>query len=390
MRLRGALVILSVLLLGGTLLVSAPAVAAGIGTGAVSVKGPGSELVPGTTIEIRKDTCTGSPVWLTTTTSRPDAYGAFGIGLAPGDYCVVTLAAPAPYERAANVSFTMEQRPGNWVTVWLPGPPPVVTGAVVAKDSTGAGINGVTAFISQGPCGSAGAGVWRNTTATSQWSTGGFGISLPAGDYCTTTEGVPEGYQGPTPTTVTVTAPSPTWITIWLTEIPITGSGAASIYVDFMSDTRIVEFSCPDCTGETEVWAWDQAQSWDMLVSAVGSYPIGRFAVGILDLEPVRYRQIEVTANAPWTLKIMDVSRARQVWSSATGTGDDVVAFNAPGTSATLSHHGAGYFGVASFSRSGYLELLVETEGDYWGRVPARAPSLVQVYSAGSWQIDVE
>lgn len=197
----------------------AAAASAAIGTGAVSIKGPSSELLPGVTVEIRRDNCDGQAVWRTTTTSRPDAYGAFGIGLRAGQYCIRTLSVPAPYSLPADVAFTMQERPGNWVTVWVPGPI-IVTGAVVAKNSRGVPLNGVTAHIRRGSCDMQGPGVWQNTTAANQWADGGFGISLATGVHCVTTLGVPAGYQTPSPFSVTVTRPSPYWLTVW---VPGTG-----------------------------------------------------------------------------------------------------------------------------------------------------------------------
>lgn len=190
-----------------------------IGTGAVSIKGPSSELLPGVTVEIRKDTCDGPAVWLTTTTDRSDAYGAFGIGLDAGVYCIRTLSVPHPYSVPADVVFTMESRPANWVTVWVPGPI-MVTGALVAKNSQGTPINGVTAFIREGSCAESGRGVWQNTTAANRWAEGGFGITLATGVHCVSTLAVPSGYQVPAPYQVDVTSPSPYWITTW---VPGTG-----------------------------------------------------------------------------------------------------------------------------------------------------------------------
>lgn len=189
-----------------------------LGTGAVSIKGPSSELLPGVTVEILKDTCTGPAVWLTTTTDRPDAYGAFGIGLEPGDYCIKTRSVPAPYSPAADVTFTMEARPANWVTVWVPGPiiKPTVTGALVAKNSGGWPINGVTAHIREGSCNAHGQGVWQNTTAANQWAQGGFGIALPEDTYCVTTLGVPSGFHVPSPFETKIVSPSPAWVTVWV------------------------------------------------------------------------------------------------------------------------------------------------------------------------------
>lgn len=193
--------------------------AAPLGTGAVSIKGPSSELLPGVTVEIRQGDCDGAAVWLTTTTDRPDAYGAFGIGLEQGSYCIKTLSVPAPYSVPADVTFTMEARPANWVTVWVPGPV-IVTGALVAKNSNGTPINGVTAYIAEGSCSQPGRGVWQNTTAANQWAEGGFGVSLATGVHCVSTLSVPSGYQKPAPYQIDVTAPSPYWITTW---VPGTG-----------------------------------------------------------------------------------------------------------------------------------------------------------------------
>lgn len=271
---------------------------ASAGTGAVSVKGPGSELVPDTTIEIRKNTCAGPAVWYSVTPSRPDAYGAFGITLEPGQYCALTLAAPAPYRPAASVMFTMEARPSNWVTVWLPGPVP---GALVAKDETGAGVDGVNAYISQGACGSGGGGVWLNTTATSRWSTGGFGISLPPGQYCATAVSVPDGYTFPNSATVTVSASGPAWFTLWTTKL--VGPWIDVLPVNIVSGSKTVSFSCPTCTGRTTVRAAGPYGASDLLVDAAASFT-GGSVVGPADPTPTRYTQIEVTANAAWTISI--------------------------------------------------------------------------------------
>lgn len=193
-----------------------------LGTGAVSIKGPSSELLPGVTVEIRKDSCSGQAVWLTTTTDRSDAYGAFGIGLEAGNYCIRTLSVPYPYAVPNDVTFTMEARPANWVTVWVPGPS-TVTGALVAKDSRGVPINGVTAYIREGPCSESGRGVWQATTASNRWAEGGFGITLVTEIHCVSTLAVPAGYQIPAPYQIDVHGASPYWITTW-----VPGNGPSS------------------------------------------------------------------------------------------------------------------------------------------------------------------
>lgn len=186
-----------------------------IGTGAVSIKGPSSELLPGVTVEIRENRCDGRVVWRTTTTDQPDAYGAFGIGLEPGSYCIKTVSVPYPYAVPTEVTFTMEARPANWVTVWVPGPV-MVTGALVAKNSEGMPLNGVTAFIREGPCSQQGRGVWQNTTAANRWAEGGFGVTLATGVHCVSTLSVPFGYRVPVAYQIDVTAPSPYWLTTWV------------------------------------------------------------------------------------------------------------------------------------------------------------------------------
>lgn len=225
LRLRHVSAVFTVVLLGliGATAVAGPAgaeqpVSGGIGTGAVSIKGSNSELLPGVTVEIRQETCEGAAVWRTTTTDRPDAYGAFGIGLAAGQYCVTTISVPAGFVLPADVLFTMENRAANWVTVWVPRPymQTVVSGAVVAKDAWGVPINGVTAHVSRGSCASPGTGVWENTTAANRWADGGFGIGLGEGLHCIQTLAVPAGYSIPQPFEVAVASPSPIWITVWV------------------------------------------------------------------------------------------------------------------------------------------------------------------------------
>lgn len=383
-----ASVVVLLLVLAFNLAVVPPSNAASIGTGAVSVKGPGSELIPGVAIEIRKDSCDGDAVWRTTTTNRPDAYGAFGIGLSAGAYCVVPLSAPDPYATAENVEFVMEERPGNWITVWLAGPPPVVSGALVAKDAQGAGVNGVTAYISRGECGGSGGGVWQNTTASSRWSTGGFGISLEIGRYCAATIDVPSGYSVPAPVSFDVIAPGPVWVTLWTQRIPYSGTTDDVISVDILSGTKIIEFSCPTCQGNVIVWGLSVEGYPDLLVNEIGTYS-GRVVLGLTDYSDVRYTEIEVQARGAWQLAVTDTSTARQVWRTAAGVGDDVVNITAPGRVAAFSHHGSSNFMVVSRQPGEFADFVVNEIGTYWGRKVMSTPSLVQVRSSGSWQIDV-
>jgi hypothetical protein len=158
--------------------------------------------------------------------------------------------------------------------------------------------------------------------------------------------------------------------------------------VDILSGSKIVEFSCPRCAGYTSVWADSTDGSSDLLVNTVGAYS-GRTLPGFLDWTSVRYDSLEITADSAWTLQLLDVSSARQVGSSFSGSGDDVVLVNAPGNVATMSHHGSGYFGVWSVDYNGDVNLLANTVGDFWGRVPALTPALMKIESEGNWQLDI-
>ncbi|MCY7403928.1 MAG: hypothetical protein LH475_04750 [Cryobacterium sp.] len=379
--------LLAVLALAAGLGLVAPtaAVAESIGTGAVSIKGQSSELVPGTTVEIRQGDCTGAAVWRTTTGSTPSAYGAFGIGLTPGQYCIVTLAVPAPYGMpTGNTLFQMSSGNGNWVTVWLPGP---ISGALVAKNSLGYGVNGVTALIRQGSCVSQGQGVWQNSTATNQWSDGGFGISLLPGTYCTTVVGAPWDYSIPAPTETVVSAPGPIWITVWMPSKVVQGQGDAVIPVSMTSDQKIVEFTCSDCDSNVIVNAQGPNSSYDLLINKIGPYPVGRMLVGFLDWDSQKYDQIVVHASGHWTLSILDLDMIRSAESSISGTGDDVVFLTNPGTFATISNHGSSNFVVWATDPVSGIDLFVNTIGDYWGTTPISSPSIIQITSNGSWSI---
>ncbi|TFB98007.1 MULTISPECIES: hypothetical protein [Cryobacterium] len=195
-----------------------PASAAAYGTGAVAVKGPNSEFVPGVDVEIRQGDCSGQTVWFTTTGNTPNAYGAFGITLEVGRYCLLTRQVPADYMYASASTFDVVAGPGNWFTAWLPYG--VVVGSVVAKDAWGARIDGVNALVRWGSCTAPGQGVWQNVTSTSRWLDGSFSVSLTAGVYCTSVIGVPAGYTIPVPVQTDVRHPSPAQIVLWIPASP--------------------------------------------------------------------------------------------------------------------------------------------------------------------------
>ena len=195
---------------------AAPAPAPGVVAGAIVAKDATGAGVNGVVAFTRAGSCSaaGTGVWRGTTATSRWSNGGYGVSLAPGAYCTTTEGVPSGGYGLPDPVETVVTSPGPvWITLWIPK---LVSGAIVAKDSAGVGINGVTSLTRAGPCAAPGAGVWRSTTATNRWSTGGYGVSLRTGVYCSTVEGVPAGYVVPAPVETAVTSPGPIWVTLWV------------------------------------------------------------------------------------------------------------------------------------------------------------------------------
>ncbi len=356
--------------------------------GAIAAKGPQGEPIAGVVMEIRRfqSGCSGQAVWRSTTSSLPQSRGAFGFTLDAALYCLVVISAPYPYSTAGPFRMYLPASTGSqWFTVWLPGP---VFGAVVAKDSAGLGVDGVTATIWEGTCSLPVRSVWRNTTATGRWSSGGFGVSLPPGSYCTVVDSAPGSYGIPDMVETTVTRPGPVWITLWMPAMSVAGTGDTEVEVDLFSGEHIVEFVCAECTGAVVVEAVDDQGLSSVLVSQDGPYPFGRTLVGILDPTRDHYGLIAVTASGQWSLGVRDESSARPAAAGISGSGDEVISL-APTTSwVSLSHHGPSSFDVMARDRWGNRLLLVTSDqGDYWSRNRIQAPALLQIFTTGRWDV---
>ena len=369
--------------------------AATMGTGAVSVKGQSSELVPGATIEIRQNDCAGPPVWRTTTGSTNSAFGAFGISLDAGDYCIATLAVPAGYGAAADALIRMEARAANWFTVWLPGSP-IVTGAVVAKDAFSNGVNGVTAVTTEGPCTALGRPVWQNTTATSRWSTGGYGVSLAPGTYCTTVIAVPLDYSAPDPVETVVSAPGPVWITLWMTLLTTWGTADARILIDSASTQYAVRFEC-NCTGPVSLQAFapggGAGDRLDTLVDRTGTTS-GVYLLGFAHAAPRVYTDLLVKATGNWTLRLVypDSSIALVGGTSASGVGDTLVLLTgaAPNGAATFTNGSTGQLLVTGPSPASDTATYVDVTGAHSTRIALQTPTVFAVSADGAWSVALD
>ena len=110
---------------------------------------------------------------------------------------------------------------------------------------------------------------------------------------------------------------------------------------------------------------------------------------GFTDYFPERYTSVSIQADSAWTMKILGLSLIRKVWTSASGTRDDVVMFTSGGSMATLSRHGNSNLIVWADRQRYGIDLIVNEIGTYRGTRTMQAPSVVQVSADGSWPIDV-
>lgn len=281
--------------------------------GAVVAKDAAGNGVDGVTALIQRGSCAtpGASVWLNTTASSPSAIGGFGVSLSPDNYCVTVQAVPSSYRVPGpqDVTISADKR---WITIWLARDPSYlepVSGAVVAKDSAGDGINDVTALIQRGSCASPGASVWQNTTATSRWSAGGFGISLDPGAYCVTTQSVPATYSKPAPQNATLSIDA-RWITLWLPRdltyaAPVNGAVAAKDAAgNGVNDVTVLiqqgACSLPGASvwqNKTTTGRWSSGAFGISL--APGPYCVTTLAVpgGYLTPAP---QDTTISANTPW------------------------------------------------------------------------------------------
>lgn len=150
--------------------------------------------------------------------------------------------------------------------------------------------------------------------------------------------------------------------------------------VDLQGQPAIITFDCPACTGNTVLKTNGEDS---LLVNAIGAYG----GAHLIDTDTGSVTsQLDVTANAPWTLTVSDISTITPVSGKVDGHGDTVVLLSGATTAATITNTGASNFVVRGFGGSS-PELAVNTIGGYSGTVPLTGPGFVQVMSDGDWSI---
>lgn len=141
----------------------------------------------------------------------------------------------------------------------------------------------------------------------------------------------------------------------------------------------MVTLTCSACKGNT-VLETNGAEM--LLVNTVGGYT-GSHLVDTSTGSPTT--EFSISADAAWTLKIEDVDTIATSAGKASGHGDKVLYWDAPGTKAAITNKGAGNFLVEGFG-SEIPELAVNKIGAYSGTVQL-TPGFVQVKSEGDWTI---
>ncbi|MEN8585176.1 TM2 domain-containing protein [Burkholderia sp. RS01] len=159
----------------------------------------------------------------------------------------------------------------------------------------------------------------------------------------------------------------------------LAGTGDDIKTVDLKGLPAVVTLTCSACKGNT-VLETNGAEM--LLVNTVGGYT-GSHLVDTSTGSPTT--EFSISADAAWTLKIEDVDTIATSAGKASGHGDKVLYWDAPGTKAAITNKGAGNFLVEGFG-SEIPELAVNKIGAYSGTVQL-TPGFVQVKSEGDWTI---
>ncbi|MFG1705885.1 hypothetical protein ACFLIM_22060 [Nonomuraea sp. M3C6] len=145
-----------------------------------------------------------------------------------------------------------------------------------------------------------------------------------------------------------------------------------------------------DGDGYFSVWGLDSnGKEQQLLANSAGSYK-GTAAYNVDTSN--RLVALKITADAPWTIKLLPLSKARS-WSIArNGSTDDVLRLSKPSRglhSLRIRYTGGGYFSVwALDARGRRSDLLANKAGAYKGSVPLPAGSKYAVITAdGPWSI---
>lgn len=126
----------------------------------------------------------------------------------------------------------------------------------------------------------------------------------------------------------------------------------------------------------------------DLLVNAVGSYT----GKSILDRDgAAETRRLRISGGGSWQVVLEPLTAARQMTTTITGSGDDVVWYRGPVGVATVSNDGPNELFTVYFYGGDGEELLVNEIGSYEGETTIKqGPAFLEINGAGSWSIKVD
>ena len=127
----------------------------------------------------------------------------------------------------------------------------------------------------------------------------------------------------------------------------------------------------------------------NVVASSLGAYD-GVFPVGFVDPAGDPTVALRIVTRGAWQLDIGNAARsAPSLGSGQAGTGDAVLGYVGPATTARLVYPGARTIVVNLYERGGLIPL-VHTKGPYDGPISLVAgPAFIQVTTSGNWSIKV-
>ncbi len=194
--------------------------------------------------------------------------------------------------------------------------------------------------------------------------------------------------QAPTPEPTTE-APTPTptekAASDW-TPIVVKGSGSKVVKIDKPTDRAAIVTLTHDGESNFVVWALDSdLKESQLLVNTIGTYK----GTTLLDpnTEDVTAR-LKIEADGNWTLKVQDVTKARDVNERIVGTGDDVVIYSGPAGVIAAEAPSEDNFVVWSYSDGS--DLLFNEIGPYKGEnTISGGPLVLSIQAVGPWSMKV-
>lgn len=182
------------------------------------------------------------------------------------------------------------------------------------------------------------------------------------------------------------------------TEIPTTaasrlsGTGDDVIRGRIPADAPAIAVLSHRGEGHFAIWAVESdGEEYDLIANEIGDYD-GRGTVNF-DRYGRTLAGFNISADGPWTMRLVPASDASRVSDSYAGQGDDVLrAATHAGRVVTISHRGEGHFAIwAHDSDAEATDLLVNEIGDYDGTVALPADThWLEITADGEWTFTFE